>query len=325
MNEETLGTLIEQALMSGAPQVSFVWQGGEPTLAGLEFFRKAVQLQDLYRYPNQKIQNSIQTNGVIIDEEWADFFSEEDWLVGVSLDGPQGDHDTYRTTREGSGSCGAVKRAIEILRRQGVRYNVLTLLNNVNVRKPRELYRWLKGERHKHIQFIPCLELDQKGEIAGFAITPEEYGYFLVEVFDEWERDIPEVYVRDFEDLLIGIVSGKTLNCVYNGRCGEYLVVEYNGDVYPCDFFVEPEWLLGNVNETGFEELFMSEKMIQFRESRKLHQTCDGCSWIGYCHGGCQKTLLGEENYFCESIKYFLEQRETEIRTIADRVAVKYR
>lgn len=131
--------------------------------------------------------------------------------------------------------------------------------------------------------------------------------------------------MRDFEDLLIGIVSGNTPNCVYNGRCGEYLVVEYNGDVYPCDFFVEPEWLLGNINETGIEELFLNEKMTQFRDSRKLHQACNVCSWIGYCHGGCQKTMLGGENYFCESLKYFLEQRETELCAIASRATVKYR
>ena len=324
MSDETLENLIEEALMTGAPHISFVWQGGEPTLAGLEFYKKAVQLQEVYRYPNQVVQNSIQTNGVLIDEDWARFFKEQDWLVGVSLDGSEKDHDTYRVTVDGLGSYDSVKRAIKIIREEGAQYNILALLNNVNVKKPRELYRGLVEEGHKYLQFIPCMELDKNGETTSFSITPKEYGDFLVEVFDEWEKDIPEIYVRDFEDLLIGIVTGNTPNCVYNGKCGEYLMVEYNGDVYPCDFFVEPDWLLGNIHETGAEEQYQSEKMTRFRDRRKLHQTCVGCNWTSYCHGGCQKTMLGDENYFCESIKHFLEQREPQLRVIANRVSVKY-
>ncbi len=305
--------------MTGASNISFVWQGGEPTLAGLEFFRKAVQLQEMYRYPNQRVSNSIQTNGVLVDEEWARFYKEKDWLVGVSLDGPASQHDAYRVTNDGSGSYEKVIQGIGALRSKGVEFNILALLNDINVKKPKALYRWLVGEGFKHLQFIPCVETGSNGEVTGFSITPQEYGEFLVEVFDEWKRDIPEVYVRDFEDLLIGLVTGEAPNCVYNGKCGEYLVVEHNGDAYPCDFFVERRWLLGNINQTGVEELYNGEAMNSFRENRKLHEKCGSCNHTALCHGGCLKSVTEDGYYFCESIKHLLNKRGDKLQSIADR------
>jgi uncharacterized protein len=323
MSEESLTRMIEEALLTGVPSVSFVWQGGEPTLAGLKFFERAMDLQELYRYPYQTVNNSIQTNGILIDEDWAKFLMKNNWLVGLSLDGPESTHDAYRITHDSQGSYASVKQGLYKLREKGVQYNILTLLNKANVKKPSELYRWLVGSGHMHLQFIPCMELDSNGKETEFSITPEEYGKFLVEVFDEWVKDIPEVYVRDFEDLLIGQVTGNTPNCVYNGRCGEYIVIEYNGDAYPCDFFVEPVWHLGNLNETGIEELYQSEKMMKFRENRKQFEKCKCCNWTKYCHGGCQKTVLDGEYYFCESIKLFLKERGSDLSTIAERVPVQ--
>lgn len=324
MSEETLTRMIEETLMTGAPSVSFVWQGGEPTLAGLEFFEKAVELQELYRYPGQTVNNSIQTNGVLLDENWAKFFKKKGWLVGLSLDGPELSHDVYRVFHNHQGSYASVNRGLDKLREKGVQYNILTLLNDVNVKKPSELYRWLVGSGHKHLQFIPCMELNSYGKVAEFSITPEEYGKFLIEVFDEWVKDIPEVYVRDFEDILIGLVTGNTPNCVFNGRCGEYIVVEYNGDAYPCDFFVDTEWHLGNINETGIEKLYQSEKMNEFRKNRRLQEKCKSCNWTEYCYGGCQKTVLYGEYYFCESIKLFLKERGSALKSLAEQFSVQY-
>lgn len=323
MSEVTLGKLTEEVLMTGAPRVSFIWQGGEPTLAGLEFFKKAVEYQKLFKYPDQVIQNSIQTNGLLVDEEWAGFFKKEDWLVGVSMDGSPKEHDTYRVHVDGSGSYHNVKKALDTLRDAGVQYNILALLNDANVKNPKKLYRGLVDEGHRHLQFIPCMEIDSTNGITDFSITPEEYGKFLVEVFDEWAKDIPKVYVRDFEDILIKIVTGTAPNCVYNGKCGDYIVLEHNGDAYPCDFFVENEWLLGNIMETGIEEIVGNNKFTQFEESRKLQEPCLDCRWVEYCHGGCQKTMFRGRYYFCDSLKTFFEHAEETLHSIAQSINTK--
>jgi uncharacterized protein len=323
MSEETLEKLIEEVLMAGAPVVNFIWQGGEPTLAGLDFYEKAMEYQRLFKYPKQVIENSIQTNGLIVDEEWAGFFKKEDWLVGVSLDGSREEHDAYRVHGDGSSSYHKVRKALDSLRALGVQYNILALLNDVNVKNPKRLYKWLVNEGHKHLQFIPCMEMNPTGGIAGFSITPKEYGKFLIEVFDEWVKDIPGIYVRDFEDILIKIITGTAPNCVYNGKCGGYIVVEYNGDVYPCDFFVEPEWLLGNIMETSLEEISSNLKFKEFKERRKLQEPCHGCKWVDYCHGGCQKTMLNGRYYFCESLKEFLKHAEEKLHSIADSINTK--
>lgn len=324
MSEETLKIMIEEVLMTGAPRVNFIWQGGEPTLAGLEFFERVIEYQKLFKYPNQMIENSIQTNGLLVDEKWAEFFKRENWLVGVSLDGSRKEHDSYRVHEDGSGSYYSVRNALDILRNMGVQYNILVLLNNINVKTPKRLYRNLVEEGHKYLQFIPCIEMDSMGEVADFSITPEEYGKFLVEVFDEWVKDIPQVHVRDFEDILIKIVNGTAPNCVYNGKCGDYIVMEYNGDVYPCDFFVEPEWLLGNIRETSIEEIITSTKFREFKERRSLQEACLECRWGEYCHGGCQKNMIDGRYYFCDSLRAFFEHSEESLNSIAQSINTKY-
>ena len=315
--------MIEEVLMTGTPRVNFIWQGGEPTLAGLEFFKLVIKYQKLFKYPNQMIKNSIQTNGLLVDEKWAEFFKREDWLIGVSLDGSEEEHDSYRVHEDGFGSYQKVRKTLDTLRNVGVQYNILALLNNINVKAPKRLYKKLVNEGHKYLQFIPCMEMNETSAITEFSITPEEYGKFLIEVFDEWVNDIPEVYIRDFEDLLIKNVTGIAPNCVYNGKCGEYLVVEYNGDVYPCDFFVEPDWLLGNIMETSLEEIVNSTKFIEFKERRQLREPCRKCGWVDFCHGGCQKTVLKGHYYFCESIKMFLSRHEETLRSITQSINTK--
>mgnify|MGYP003730212485 CR=1 FL=1 len=315
MSEETLKMLTEQALGTGARTVSFVWQGGEPTLAGLEFYKKAVQLQELYRYPVQKISNSIQTNGILIDDPWAKFLKSENWLVGVSLDGDEAQHNSYRIDG-GGGTYNRVRKALRLLQSKNVPYNVLALLNDVNVKTPKGLYSGLKKEGHRYMQFIPCIEYDSDtGEPTNYSITPEEYGQFLIEVFDEWVKDIPNVYVRDFEDIMIREVTGASPNCVYS-ECGKYLVVEYNGDVYPCDFYVDHEWLLGNIHEDSIEELASSEKFREFMGKRQLPSNCETCPWLRYCNGGCQKYMRVDLNYFCDSYKMFFEHAEEKIQSL---------
>jgi len=316
MTEETLKVLIEQALGTGSQDVSFVWQGGEPTLAGLEFYKKVVQLQALYRYPTQSIGNSIQTNGILIDDHWARFLKKENWLVGVSLDGNESQHDSYRVDSLSGVTYRGVRKAISILQSEKVPFNILALLNDVNVKDPEGLYSGLKKEGHRYLQFIPCIEYDpDTDEPTSYSITPEEYGMFLIETFNEWVKDIPNIYVRDFEDILIREVTGSSPNCVYS-ECGQYLVVEYNGDVYPCDFYVDDEWLLGNIHEDLIEELVNSAKFKEFIDKRQLSSECESCPWLRYCNGGCQKHVRVDRNYFCDSYMMFFEHADEKIQQL---------
>ncbi len=313
MSDEVLRELVAQVVGVSPGRVSFCWQGGEPTLAGLDFYRRVVEYQELFRAPGQVVENCLQTNGVLIDEEWARFLSRYGFLVGVSLDGPREFHDYYRRDRSGRGSYDRVMRGIGWLRKFGVEFNILVLLNDRNVKYPRKLYRFLVGQGFRYLQFIPCVERDpETGEIAGYSITPEEYGRFLCELFDEWTRGgVPDVYIRDFDDILISYVTGDSPSCIFGRECGRYVVIEYNGDVYPCDFYVEPDWFLGNIMEEPLEEILQKEKFKKFRSrKRELARRCEGCPWLWLCNGGCPRhwEVLGfSRNYFCSSYRRFFE------------------
>jgi uncharacterized protein len=318
MSDRILRELTAQYMGLTWERASFCWQGGEPTLAGLDFYRKAVKYQSLFAAPGQIVENSLQTNGLLIDEEWAKFLARHKFLVGVSLDGPKELHDHYRKDHGGSPSYERVMEGIEWLKRYNVDFNILVLLNKRNVKHPRQLYRFLVNEGFKYLQFIPCAERNPKtGGFAEYSITPEEYGRFLCEVFDEWTSGgVPQVYVRDFDELLIGYVTGETPNCTFSEDCGKYVVVEYNGDVYTCDFYVDPKWFLGNLTEQPLEEIVTSEKFHQFRKQKsKLAQRCESCPWLRICRGGCPKhwaLVTSDANYFCSSYQTFLEHSHNE-------------
>jgi len=312
MSDEVLAKLTAQILSLSAERVSFCWQGGEPTLAGIDFYRRALRYQSMFKAPFQVVENSLQTNGMLIDDRWASFLSRYDFLVGVSLDGPKEIHDYYRRNRAGLGSYEAVIRCIDTLRNYGVKFNILTVVNDRNVRDPKSLYRFMVDMGFKYLQFIPCVEVDPNGGVASYSISPEDYGRFLCEIFDEWFNDgSPEVYVRDFEDLLISYILGETPSCIFGRRCGRYVVVEYNGDVYPCDFYVDRRWLLGNIMEDSIEDIISSERLIEFASTKgKLIEKCRDCRWIRYCNSGCPRhwEITGySENYFCRSYKRFFE------------------
>ena len=329
MSLKVLRELIAQSMALSA-EVSFCWQGGEPTLIGLDFYRKAVEYQRLFKVPGQIVHNSLQTNGTLIDERWAKFLANHDFLVGVSLDGPPEMHDYYRKDRFGNPTYEAVMRGIEWLKRFNVKFNILVLLNNRNVRRPRELYRFLTGQGFRYLQFIPCVERDPKtGGLAEYSITPEEYGRFLCEVFDEWTAPgVPEVYVRDFDDILISYVTGESPSCVFSRQCGKYIVVEFNGDVYVCDFFVEPRWFLGNLTDQPLEEILMSRRLAEFRGMKsKLAENCGDCRWLQYCNAGCLKhsIQLGlDRSYFCQAYKMFFQHSHQKFLRLKNLVEKKF-
>jgi len=313
MSDRVLRELTAQYIGLSLDRASFCWQGGEPTLAGLNFYRKAVKYQSLFAALGQIVENSLQTNGILIDEEWAKFLAHHKFLVGVSLDGPPDLHDHYRKDHTGGPSYEKVMRGTEWLKRFNVDFNILVLLNRRNIEHPRELYRFFLKEGFRYLQFIPCVERDSKtGKIAEYSITPEQYGRFLIEVFDEWTSEgIPQIYVRDFDELLIAYVTGEALSCTFSRECGKYVVIEYNGDIYACDFYVEPQWFLGNLTEQPLEEIVATEKFLKFKKQKsKLARKCEGCPWLIHCRGGCPKHWAvpnSETNYFCPSYQMFFE------------------
>jgi len=313
MSDRVLRELVAQSMSLSSDRVSFCWQGGEPTLAGLDFYRKVVKYQSLFGIPGQKVENSIQTNGILLDEEWARFLSCYKFFVGISLDGPKDFHDYYRRDHADRPSYDRATKGIEWLRRYNVDFNILVLLNRRNVEYPKELFEFFVKKNFHYLQFIPCVESDlQEGKVRDYSITSEQYGRFLCLSFDEWVRGgIPQIYVRDFEAILMAYVNGEMPVCTYSRECGSYVVVEYNGDVYPCDFHVDSWWLLGNLTEQPLEEIIASEKFLKFKTIKnRIAQKCGGCPWFQYCGGGCPKhwnVSNSDNNYFCSSYRTFFE------------------
>ncbi len=316
MSDEVLSAMVQQFTRMRPGQAAFSWQGGEPTLAGVEFFERVVECQKQWGRPGQSIANSLQTNATLIDDRFAQFLKKYNFLVGASLDGPKHVHDHYRFTHDGRGSWDKVMAGIEAMERNRVEFNILVLVNAYSVQRPRELLDFFIGRGFKWLQFIACVERDpETGAPAQYALDPVQYGEFLCEVFDEWTKhEIPQIYIRDFEDLLIGHVRGKATCCMYSPVCGGYVVVEHNGDVYACDFHCDPEWKLGNLLETPLEEMAKSEAYAEFAFRKlELADECQACKWQRYCRGGCVKhrTAMGGDaralNFLCPAYKVFFE------------------
>lgn len=330
MSDGVLEQMISSYLRLRFTTSVFSWQGGEPSLCGLDFFRKAVELQEKYGVDGQRIGNAFQTNALLIDDEWARFFSQYNFLVGVSLDGPPEIHDRYRRTVGGSGSSEKVLAAIEHLKRRSVSFNILTLVTQANVELARSVYRWLVSRGFRYLQFIPCLERDPAaaGARAEFAIRPGQYGRFLCEVFDEWYANgFPHISVRTFDSVLNYYVTGAAGMCTFDSSCDAYIVVERNGDVYPCDFFVTSEWKLGNVMDKDIEHFIVCGPKRQFaRYKSELCRGCDRCEWKPMCWGGCLKDRLFPRydytgpTYFCASYRRFFEHTHTRFKAIAESI-----
>ncbi len=283
--EEYLRQLIEAH--AGVPEVMVAWQGGEPTMMGLDFFRRSVELAQEYLHPGQRASYTIQTNGTLLDEEWAAFFKENGFLVGISIDGPREMHDAYRVNKGGKGSFEQVMRGLGFLREAGVEWNALTTVHAKNGEHGREVYRFLRDEcGARFVQFIPIIErvaeatdgevpwsswrdrplYEQKGElVTNRSIGGEQYGRFLIDVFEEWvRRDVGEVYVQMFDVALANWVGEPPGLCVHSETCGLALALEHTGDLYSCDHFVEPRYKLGNIKEHRMLDLVASQQQRQF-------------------------------------------------------------
>jgi uncharacterized protein len=310
MTLETLERLVDGYLAYSYPHSVFAFQGGEPTLAGLRFFQTLGQLQERYGRAGQSIGNALQTNGVLLNPEWCDLFRCGQWLLGVSLDGPEEVNDRYRLSKQGKSTWKRVVQNIELLQKQKVEFNILCVLSQANVERPKELYRFFRKLGIEHIQFIPLAEFDDQGQPLPFTISPAQYGRFLCELFDLWWPERRSVCIRFFDNIAEAVAGRKPGTCTMHETCDSYVVVEYNGDVYPCDFFVERDWKLGNILADSWSDIAHRTRRYSFASKKTLaHPECQVCQYQSICHGGCPKFRHGPHarfddlDYFCESYK----------------------
>jgi len=306
------------------PEITFTWQGGEPTLMGLDFFRQAVSYQQQCRKPGTRIMNALQTNGVTLDDEWCAFFKANNFLIGISLDGPRELHDYYRVDKGGKPTFDRVMAGLRLLQKHRVEFNVLTTVHAANVAHALEVYHFLRDEvGAQYLQFIPIVERDnetgfQEGSrVTRRSVGAEAYGKFLIEIFDEWvRRDVGRIYVQMFDVALAAWVGDSPGLCVFEETCGAALAMEHNGDLYSCDHFVEPRHFLGNIVNIPLSEIVVNDQQRLFGLAKRdsLPKFCRECPVRFVCNGGCPKdrfinTPDGEPglNYLCAGYKAFFE------------------
>jgi len=313
--------------------IRFSWHGGEPTALGLDFFRRAVELQREHLPPRRSIANGIQTNGTLLDEAWCRFLAEEGFAVGLSMDGPAEMHDMFRVTKDGEPTHGLVMRGYRLLQRHGVPTDILCVVNAYNVRFPLEVYRFLRGIGAQYISFLPMVEPDPEAEggVDTMSVQPGAWGEFLCAVFDEWRaHDIGKVRVQIFEEATRTAFGQEHSLCIFRPTCGDIPVVEHNGDFYSCDHYVDEGHRLGNITETPLVELLESPEQRAFGEAKldSLPRICRGCEVRDMCNGECPKNRFttspdGEPglNYLCEGYRRFFNH----CRPFVDEVAALWR
>ena len=320
--------IIQQIEATTDDVVMFSWHGGEPLLAGLDFYKKAVAIQKKYNPAGKKIINGIQTNGTLLDETWCRFLSEENFLVGISIDGPEEFHNRYRYDCNGKGSFSRVMRGYELLKKNGVTTEILCVLNSQNVRHPLKVYDFFKGLGAKYLTFLPLVERDP-GSASGVSIDSvpaEQFGIFLSEIFDQWvQKDIGRIKIQIFEEASRRAFNQDHTLCIFKVNCGGVPVVEHNGDFYTCDHYVDSDHLIGNINYSSLAEFLDSERQQAFGKlkSETLPRYCRECKFLDMCNGECPKNRFintpdGEPglNYMCSGYKIFFEHCQPFIQAL---------
>lgn len=318
MLEQFTREYIEAQTMS---QVLFTWHGGEPLLRSIDFYRKALSLQQKYA-GGRRIDNVIQTNGTLLTDEWCEFFAQKHWLVGISIDGPQPDHDHYRLTAAGKPSWKKVMQGIKLLKKHGVEWNAMAVVNAYNANHPLEFYRFFKENGCQFLQFTPIVErltrhedgrtlasLADKDEISlsEASVAPEQWGYFLCAIFDEWVRkDVGKIFVEIFDCTLANWMGISPGICAYSKECGHAGVMEHNGDVYSCDHFVFPEYKLGNIRDHSLIDMLYGEQQQEFSRLKhsSLPRQCKECDMEFACHGECPKNRFMKDKYGDSGLNY---------------------
>jgi uncharacterized protein len=353
MADDVLEAYISQLLAAQPqPEVNIAWQGGEPTLMGLDFFRRSIDLVAKYSRSGQKILHTIQTNGVLLDDEWARFFKAHGFLVGLSVDGPKPMHDAYRVAKGGRGTFDQVMRAWDCLTKHEVDVNILCTVHAANADHGLEVYRFFRDRMQaKYLQFIPIVEratedtidqanlgwsdrpggarplyVQQGALVTARSVRAEQYGRFLIDIFDEWiRRDVGQVFVQSFDAALANWIGAPSV-CIFSPTCGNNLAIEHNGDLYACDHYVEPDYLLGNIGEAPLSMLVSSPKQRRFGQDKSdtLPRYCLDCEVRFACHGECPRNRFtaapdGEPglNYLCAGYKAFFHHIDRPMRTMA--------
>jgi uncharacterized protein len=354
MSDEVLESYIQQRLaQQDEPEINIAWQGGEPTIMGLDFFRRSVDLVAKHHKPQQKIQHTIQTNGLLLDDEWCEFLKKHNFLVGLSVDGPREMHDAYRVDKRGGGSFHLVMRAWELLQRHGVECNILCTVHAANADHPLDVYRFFRDQMGVgFIQFIPIVEratedllpvanegwgerpggkrplYRQRGNlVTDRSVRAEQFGRFLCAIYDEWvKHGVGKVFVQTF-DVALGSWVGQHNLCIFSPTCGNALALEHNGDVYSCDHYVEPDYLLGNIKKTHLLEMVTSDRQQAFGQHKfdSLPQYCRDCDVLFACYGECPRNRFIETpdgepglNYLCAGYKQFFKHIDPTMRIMAD-------
>ena len=339
MSDEVLESYISQLIESHRTDTVIVaWQGGEPTLMGVDFYRRAIALQEKHRRPGMTFENTLQTNGTLLSDEWCAFLRENDFLVGISIDGPRKLHDAHRVDRAGKPTFERVMQGLRLLQKHGVEYNVLVTVNRINAQHPLEVYRFLRDVAGTSwMQFIPAVERISQGVVTPFqegttvserSVAPEQWGNFLTAIFDEWVRnDVGKVFVQTFEATVRNWLNMPSSGmCIFDPVCGHGLALEHNGDLYACDHFVEPNYLLDNILQRHMTELVGSDQQRKFGRDKldTLPRFCRECEVRFACHGECPKNRFlttpdGEPglNYLCAGYKSFFNHADRSLKILA--------
>jgi uncharacterized protein len=335
MADKLLEEYIKQMIDSQkVPEVNISWQGGEPTMMGLDFFKRSIELEKKYQKPGTTILNTIQTNGILLNDDWCKFFKENNFLVGLSIDGPKELHDFYRVDKGGNGTFDKVVKAARLMQKFDVDFNVLVTVHAHNAPYPLEVYRFFRDELQvKYIQLIPIVERDnetgyQEGnKVTDRSVTAEQWGNFLISVFDEWVKtDVGEVYIQMFDAALASWYGISPAMCIFSEKCGLALTMEHNGDLYSCDHYVEPDFLLGNILKNKMVDLVSSDKQVKFGSDKfdMLPKHCLDCKVLFACHGECPKNRFiktpgGEEglNYLCTGYMAFFKHIDSTMKIMA--------
>lgn len=356
MTDEVLELYIRQNIGSrDIPEIIFSWQGGEPTLLGLDFFRKVVEIEKKYTQPPQKVKNDLRTNGTLLNEEWMEFLKENNWLVGLSIDGPACMHDLYRVHKDKSDTHANVMKSLKLMKTYGVEFTTLTAVNNDNARHPLAVYKFLRDTAgSKHIQFFPVVEPEgfenssprqlnvgsmpvmgslqarpgrKRSRVTDWSVDPDEYGNFLCRIFDEWyKHDIEKTRISSFETLIYSALGKASPLCIFRPACGSEPILEHNGDVFSCDHFIYPDYKLGNIKETPVPIMVNSLPQIEFgmNKSRSLTRECLECEFLERCYGECPKNRIirsstGEpwHNYLCSGLRKFFAYTESRVAILA--------
>lgn len=328
MSPETQEAVTKRVLEAAGGSCVIAFQGGEPTLAGLDFFQRQLELERKYNVHRVKIDHAIQTNGLLIDDAWAAFFAENDFLVGLSLDGKKQLHDAYRVDAQGKGTHARVMRAVQILKKHHVQFNILCVLTEQGARAIRSTYGFFERNGLVWQQYIPCLDpLGCEPGLTPYSLTVEGFSQYLRGVFDCWYQDAMSGklrYHRYFFNLMSLMLGQPPEACDMNGVCGMQYVVEADGSVYPCDFYMLDQWRLGSLVTDSFDKLDEKRRELRFVElSAEALEHCRGCRWIGLCRGGCRRNREGTagaplgENYFCEAYKAFFEYAAQRLSQVA--------